>query len=470
MTPFLRTIFLLFDGARWDVFQQLMDAGDLPNIRTHLAPDGRVRRAVAGFPTVSGPAHLPFMTGCFPGTLGAPGVYWFDRPAHALRKSVRHSVRSYLTPFKVSNLNGDVAPFTPTLAAVWPDTQYVFAWYTRGSPDRALLTRWTKIPSFVRGFLTKDWLRCDADAEAAQNRAIDGHAGFVFSVFPSADEVGHRFGPTSPEALATYRNMDGVIGRLFDRLARRGQADTTLVVLSADHGQSATHTHFALDRTVASVFGTTLTYKRWPTPPRGFEAVVLPSGNGMANVYFKGDGWDLGRPDPERFRAFAMGLLSNEAVDHVAWRTRDGWLRVTGHGGAARMREVPGGLIYVVEGTDPFGYGPLPATMDVETALHCTEDSAYPDAPFGLLTWARSPRSGDLLVTSRLGFDLRDWFEYQEPRGTHGGLHAQHAHVPVLCNAPLFEGPMRTVDIYPTMVELTGRTLPQGVEGLSRAK
>jgi hypothetical protein len=470
MTTYQRAVFLLFDGARWDVFQRLMDADDLPNIRARLAPDGRVHRAVAAFPTVSGPAHLPFMTGCFPGTLGAPGDCWFDRPMLALRKSVRLSVRSYRTPSRVSDLDRDLEPFTPTLAAAWPDTKYVFAWYTRGSPDSALLTRWPRISSLVRGALARDPLRCDADAEAALNRAIDSGASFVFSVFPSPDLASRRFGPTSDPALAACRGMDAVIGRLFDHLARRGEADRTLVVLSADHGLSATQGHFALDRAVQSVFGRTLTYRPWPALPREFDAVVMPSGDGMANVYFRGDGWDLGRPDAERFRAFAMGLLSNEAVDHVAWRTGDGWLRVTGRGGAARMRDAPGGLIYVAEGTDPFGYGPLPALMDRETALHCTEDTPYPDAPVALLTWARSPRAGDLLVTARLGFDLRDVSRARPPLATGGGLHARHAHVPVLCNAPLSDGPMRTVDLYPTMVALTGRTLPPGVEGVSRAK
>lgn len=469
VTTCRRAIFMLFDGARWDVFQQLVDAGELPRIRTHLVPSGRVSRAVACFPTVSGPAHLPFMTGCFPGTLGAPGIYWFDRRVQARDGWALASVRSYLTLAKVSNFDRDLAPGSPNLAAAWPDALYVFGWYTRGSPDAALLTRWTKVTSFLRGFLTKDWLRCDDDAEAAQDRAIEAGGSFVFSVFPSPDELGHRFGPTSDEAKAAYRKMDGIVGRLFDRLARRGEADSTLVVLSSDHGQSPTHTHFPLDRAVGTAFGTTLAYKRWPTPLRGFKAVVLPSGNGMANVYFRGEGWDLGRPDPALFGDFACRLLDNEAIDHVAWREPGGWLRVTGRLGAARMREVHGGIDYRVEGTDPFGYGPLPRKMDPEAALCRTEDTPYPDAPFGLLTWARSPRAGDLLVTSHLGHDLRDWFEYQEPHGTHGGLHAQHAHVPVLCNRPLREGPMRTVDMYPTMIELTGRKLPMGVEGVSRA-
>jgi len=464
-----RVLFLLLDGARPDVLQALLDAGELPRIRTLLVPDGRVRTAVACFPTVSGAAHLPFMTGCFPGTLGAPGIYWFDRSLQAAGGSPLRSVRSYLTPFRNASLDRDLAPGTPTLAAAWPDARYVFGWYTRGSPPEALLTRHTKITSFLTGLLTRDWMCCDRHAEAALVRAVDLGGSFVFSVFPATDELGHRFGPTAPQTLAAYRGMDGVVGRLFDRLARRGEAESTLVVLSSDHGMSPTHTHFPLDHAVEAAFGKTLTFKRWPTPLSGFKAVVLASGNGMANVYFRGDGWARGRPDASLFAGFARGLLAGNAVDHVAWRTANGDLRVEGHGGAATMHEVPGGVVYRPEGVDPFGYDPLPEGMDTGTALRRTIDTDYPDAPFGLLTWARSHRAGDLLVTARLGTDLRNWFEYQEPRGSHGGLHAAHARVPILCNAPLADGPMRTADLYPTMVELAGRILPPGVEGVSRA-
>ena len=71
-------------------------------------------------------------------------------------------------------------------------------------------------------------------------------------------------------------------------------------------------------------------------------------------------------------------------------------------------------------------------------------------------------------MTSHPGFDLRTWWEYQEPHGTHGALHRKQALVPVLTNAPLGQGPWRTVDLFPTMAELTGRPIPSGVEGRSR--
>lgn len=469
--PFRRSIFLLFDGARWDVMQQMVDEGQLPNIRRHLCPTGRVPQAVSAFPTVSGPAHLPFMTGCFPGTAGIPGIYWFDRRAFGASTTGLGGYRTYLGLFKVEKMNGDVTPGIPTLADVWPDTAFVFGWFTRGSPYKALLTRWAKVPSFVRGYLTKDWLRCDDDAESAMVRAVESGASNIFVVVPSPDEQGHRFGPTSREARRSYLKFDGTIGRLFDRLARRGEAESTLVMVCSDHGQSDTHTHFALDAAVERRFGRTLVYKRLATPIRDVRAVVLPSGNGMANVHFRGESWAAPRPDlaGQPYQDLIAELLGEPAVDVLAWRRTDGAIEVRGRRGAALLRRTgPAGLDYQVLDGDPFGYEALPRFMTFEECLAATFATPYPDAPVGLLTDMEHPRSGDLIVTALPGFDLRNWWEYQEPHGTHGGLHQDHARVPLLTNGPLGDAPMRTVDVYPTMAAWCGRTVPAGVEGVAR--
>lgn len=475
-TTFRRAVFILFDGARADVFRTLLDGGRLPAVQEHLVGPGCFREAVAAFPTVSGPGHLPFMTGCFPGTLNIPGIYWFDRDAYGRSRTGLRGFRSYLGPFKVWKMTRDVAPQTPTLADLWPDALLVFAWYRRGLPRRALLTRWTKSVSFVRGLWTRDWLRCDADAEDALLRAVESPASLVFAVFPAPDELGHRFGPGSDEAQTAYLRLDGTIARLFDRLRRRGEADSTLVMIGSDHGQSPTHTHFDLDRFVAGRAGRTLVYKRYATPLRGVRAVVLPSGNGMANVHFRGPGWTSGRPDLTRepLASLIQDLVTEEAVDVVAFREpRSGTpatIRVIGRRGSATLREnAPGEIEYAPGNGDPFGYENLRGRLTFEEWLWATRDHEYPDAPVGLATVMRAPRSGDLVVTARPGFDLRSWFEYQEPHGTHGALHREQALVPVVTNAPLSDGPMRTVDVFPTLAALTGRAPPPGVEGRSRA-
>ncbi len=430
-----------------------------------------MRTAVTAFPTVSGPAHLPFMTGCFPGTLNIPGIYWFDRADYGNSRTRLRGFRTYLGPYRVEKLNRDVAAGTPLIADVWPDARYVFAWYTRGSPKSALLGKWAKVTSFIHGFLTKNWLRSDVDAEKHMFKAVNTGASFVFVMFPSPDELGHRFGPKSDEVKRAYLRLDQTIGRLFDHLVKSGEAGSTLVMVASDHGQSDTHTHFALDEFVAGRFGRTMIYKRFATPIYGIKAVVLPNGNGMANVYFKDRGWAAGRPDLERapYREFISELRQKEMIDILAWRVAEGWIRASSRRGSARFKEVePGVLEYEPDGPDPFGFEGLGGRIPFERFLVETAKSDYPDAPVSIATFFRSPRSADLLVTSRLGFDLRTWWEYQEPHGTHGSLHREHALVPVLSNAPLAPGPLRTVDLFPTMIKLTGRTIPPGVEGVCR--
>ncbi|MBM4389423.1 MAG: alkaline phosphatase family protein, partial [Deltaproteobacteria bacterium] len=108
MARFDKCVFILFDGSRWDVMNDLAAAGRLPNIGRYF--HGKIMKAVSAFPTVSGPAHLPFMTGRFPGRLDIPGIYWFDRQEYAKPYFTFKKFRSYLGFFKINKMNRDVAP------------------------------------------------------------------------------------------------------------------------------------------------------------------------------------------------------------------------------------------------------------------------------------------------------------------------------------------------------------------------
>ncbi len=71
---------VLVDGARADVFREMLGQGLLPNIEKHVARRGVVvENAVTVFPSTTGPAHAPYLTGAFPGPLNMPGIRWFDR-------------------------------------------------------------------------------------------------------------------------------------------------------------------------------------------------------------------------------------------------------------------------------------------------------------------------------------------------------------------------------------------------------
>jgi len=71
---FKRVIFLLLDGARWDVFNQLLKEGCLPTIEKYIVNPGTLLKGVTCFPSTTGPAYLPYLCGLFPGTMNIPGV------------------------------------------------------------------------------------------------------------------------------------------------------------------------------------------------------------------------------------------------------------------------------------------------------------------------------------------------------------------------------------------------------------
>ena len=79
MKQFKHCIIFLIDGARPDVMEKMMKRGNLPNIQRYLWEPGSYTKAVTAFPSTTGPAYIPILTGCYPGTADVPGIRWFDK-------------------------------------------------------------------------------------------------------------------------------------------------------------------------------------------------------------------------------------------------------------------------------------------------------------------------------------------------------------------------------------------------------
>ena len=95
--------------------RDLIRAGRLPAIGRHL---GNFREAVTAFPSTTGPAYLPFLTGCYPGTCNLPGIRWFDKDSYASRRFSKDRFRSYVGA-ESFYMNGDIAKI-PTLFEILP--------------------------------------------------------------------------------------------------------------------------------------------------------------------------------------------------------------------------------------------------------------------------------------------------------------------------------------------------------------
>jgi len=469
LTPFKRCIFFLIDGARADVLEDMLQAEELPALKKYVSDSGIYQTAVSVFPSTSGPAHAPFITGCTPGTCNIPGIRWFDRAQPNGFNHFKQS-RSYLGPgsfYMDADLNMDVR----TIFEYFDRPAGVFSFLNRGLGLTENKTLLTKEWYWMYAHFTGHWQAVDNAAWRYIDRAVDRRSDFIFVVFPAVDEYSHHTDPFSEATYASYRSFDRAFGKMAERLHRNGQLEDTLFVLSSDHGLTATHTHFELWKFLDNQGLKTVYYPK--ILKNGCNAASMISGNGMAHVYLKHrDTWQS-QPTYQHIRNgiadsdLIEALLDQEAVDLVAARHENGSIMACSNNGIAEIQDTGTEINYRISGGDPFGYTHMTECMTYDQSIEATFDSDYPDAPYQLSKLFNSPRTGDLIVSARKGYDLRLLHERPEHFATHGSLHREHMRVPLLMNAEISRPYVRTVDVFPSILEHMGRTVENTIDGNS---
>jgi len=452
-----QAIVLLADGARADVFERMLGAGELPEIQRHVIDRGGHRTATSTFTSTTIPAHLPFLTGRFAGSADVPGYRWFDRRAQPrLAPLGPWSFRSY-NGLESMLVDRDIAEDALTLFELAPGSQNIFGAITRGLGRGGNVAATRKNLLWMRAHFLENYEIADNAAREVLVASLDDHVPFRFAVMPGIDWNSHYDDPFGEGAYEAYRRVDRTVGEVARKLERLGRYDETLLAIVSDHGHEPVHEHFDLGPRMAEDLGLKVAFhsmRAWRFKP---DALCAVSGNAMAHIY-------LNTVVPK----LSEWLLAEPAVDIVASLEPDRSILVESRRGRAELAEVPGGLSYrPIEG-DPFGYGALPAELDFETALTATAGSEYPDGLLQLAQIFRSPRSGDVIVSAAPGFDLREQYERPEHRSSHGALHTAHMNVPLAISLPIEDGPARTTDVFSMVLEHLQIAEPAGVDGRSR--
>jgi len=431
-----KVVVVIVDGLPADLLERTLP--DLPFLSSRLPFGGR---AVSCFPSTTGPAYYPLVAGCTPGRANVPGIRWFDRTAPTRTRFPHRGLRSYVGP-DVKKAPRDTHARTLFAQHAWPCSSPI----AKDSPRRCREASRDVVWSLAHFLHT--WEACDRRTAWALGKALGRGREIVFAVFPAVDEFGHIYG------IAGGRPRDALVA--IDRMleAKLGDFDGELLV-SADHGLTDTHTHLDLRALVEERVGPTLAFPLVGKPNPA--AVVCESGNAMANVYLRGQrGWRE-RPSISRCREVTAELLELEGIDSVAIRgpepgTAELWTAEgageVGHSGAGLFQR--GGA---------FGIAFAGATPREALARSVGEE--HPDAAFALTSLFASERTGDLLVSAKVGYDLRDRREWPEHHASHGGLHRSHTLVPVLSSAPLPERPLRTLDLFAHTLDLAGISLDE---------
>ncbi|HEX5385135.1 MAG TPA: alkaline phosphatase family protein [Gemmatimonadales bacterium] len=465
-----RCMLLLVDGLRRDVAEAELAAGALPHLARMVNEGGRAC-AITAFPSTTSVAYLPFLTGCTPGRCDVPSIRWLDRTRYDGRWwRGRAALRSYCG-YQAPMLDGDIAPDVSTIFELVPGSVGLFTPVARGlgpagDPTRVARKFWGTVSHYAQ------WHQPGDDAVARHLLvAADGPARFIFAQFPAVDGYTHQRGHDSAEVRRALGRVDATVGRLTERLRVRGELERTLILLVSDHGASPVRTHLDLADWFRARGVRTLAHPTvWVRDP---QVAVMVAGNGSAMVY--------ARPGVPRARrwplaalrsvAFVAALLAEPAVDLVAAEEENGAVRVASQGGEAELwrREADGGveIDYRPLTGDPLGIGGA-WTASAREWLDATWDSPRPDAAYQLVDQFRSPRTGDLVVTARPGYDFRHRWEIPTHRAGHGSLTRDHMQTPLWANVPLPDGPFRTVDLFPAMLEWLGVPMAAAIDGDAR--
>jgi arylsulfatase A-like enzyme len=463
-----RSIVILADGARADVMRGLVDEGKLPNIARLFYEQGTAIDGVTSFPSTTGPAYLPFLTGCLPGTCNVPGIRWLDKPYFDAGGWSLKKHRSYVG-LESFLMGKDIWPHIKTIFELVGDSYSIFNPIARGTSGGRNVTRVMRIWYWYYGHLTDHWAYVDEAGLAKTLGLIKRAPKFAFAVFPGIDEYSHLAHPHHESTMERYDWLDKAIGEIHAELERTANTKSTALWLVSDHGLSKTDHHFCMN-TFLKDEGLDPFFYPLIFNTKDKRAASMVSGNGMDHLYFKNsDGWTRHTVRKELEHA-APGLIERlrdkPAIDIVAVRNEHGGIDIVSRRGEASVRLDGDQIHYEVRGSDPFGYDALPVDLTPATSLKLTRDTAYPDAPFQIAHLFTAPRTGDVVVSAVPGHDLRLKYEHPEHHGSHGSLHESHMRVPILCTERFENRPARTVDVFPTVLKMLGEDLPGYIDGL----
>jgi arylsulfatase A-like enzyme len=495
-------VIFLCDGLSKKLFEQMLDAGELPHIKHYLVDRGvRVRSAVVSTPTITYAGLATYATGRLPGHHGILGNKWFD-PYLMVSQD-------YTEIDTMSLVDDDIRGQTIYELLDREKSAVVLSQINRGCTN--FYENWyvAGIAWFCGAYRNVDMSTTARLQNIAEQANRDKRwPDLVTLYYPSTDAVAHLHGIASPEYREMFTVTDNEIGDACKAFEQQGFLDRTLLVLVTDHGMVDTPNHVNLKHLMAEA-GLRVYTKKLDDQPSYYQqraarfedsdVVVTVDGNRFAKLYFRipGFAWShrptldelrhyplrtAAGPLPDRRKSWSEPprsdlvtldlidtCLKMPATDMAAWADRAlpephvHIFTTNGHGLITR-RESNGHKEYsytVAEGRDPLGYSDQPKAKSLLDGqfhtsaqwLDATIGTPCPDYIVQLTEMFDSSRAGDLALFAKPGWDFR-----LGNTGGHGGLSPAEILTPMIfAGGGLPRGQSipyaRTVCLVPTVID-----------------
>ena len=456
-----RLLVVVADGVRPDVFSDEIDQGRAPAL-AELRARGALHSISAAFPSVTGPAYVPFVMGRHPAHVGMPGLRWFDR-TRSLRWSLGQS-RSY-SGIDIWHIDRDLARDVPTVFDLARPSLAGLMMIGRGASHGRVGrgVRWMMRASGVhfRGDLL-GWRRVEQQAvhefftRFARVRPRLSMLGIL-----SADKFAHAYGSDSEVVRESIRDVDRAVAHAQEIARSDGWGNDLRVWVVGDHGHAPVSQH---DDLHSWLEGRGLRVLAHPQLKRQrADVALMVGGNAMAHVYL----------DPshtvrswwpslaQRWASLLHDLLARPSIDIAAVCIDATTVRVfhAERGSADVTQHAQDGVTrysYTTVDGDPLQLGGSLALLNASDAWHATTTTSYPDAIVQLASLVPAARSGDIVISAAPDWDLRARFEPITHVSTHGALLRDQMMVPLLLDAPPARVPQRTTDVVPSALDVLG--------------
>jgi len=459
---------IIADGARPDVLARHIDSGELPALAA-LRDEGSLSTITSAFPSVTGPAYAPFLMGRYPGSVGLPGLRWYDR-SHRIARLAGHS-RSYVGS-EMRFVDHDIDPASPTIFELAKPSFGALSVIGRGLRWRDRIGR---SPIFVarasathfRGDV-RGWLAIDRRVgEEAARRLRTKRNRYAFIALTGIDKTSHAQGQNAPIVADALKIVDETVEQIRSDAERDGRWEKMHIWVGSDHGHSAVREHEDLVALLTDWGYTTLAHP-WAFRTTA-DIAVMVSGNAMTHLYLELEQktrpfWPTLR---DKWSELAEKLLARSSVDLMILPTTASSCEIrAGNRGTATLAWNDGHYCYLPTRGDPLGVGELESLDDV-AAYDATLASDYPDALVQIAHLVASQRSGDIILSAARDWDYRARYEPIRHVSSHGALHREHMLVPLLLNRAPSRAPRRTVDVMPSALAALGIAAPKTLEGVS---
>jgi hypothetical protein len=459
---------IIADGVRPDVLARAIARGDVPALAS-LREEGSLSTVTSAFPSVTGPAYTPFIMGRYPGSVGLPGLRWYDR-SQRIPRLAGHS-RSYVGA-EMRFVDRDIDRASPTIFELAKPSIGALSVITRGLKRR---DRIGQNPAFVaraaathfRGNV-RGWLAIDRRVGEEVSRLLrTRRMKYAFVALTGIDKTSHAAGQDSPIVSDALRIVDDTVAQIRSDAERDGRWRKMHLWVGSDHGHSPVREHEDLIAILAEWGYTTLSHP-WAFNTKA-DIAVMVSGNAMAHLYLNLDRktrpwWpSLGG----KWEELVQCLLSRESVDLLILPTSPSSCEITAPDrGAATLVWGESKYSYTPTTGDPLDIGEQRLLDDCES-YDATIESDYPDALVQIANLIGSARSGDVILSAARDWDYRAKYEPIPHVSSHGALHREHMLVPLLLNRAPERIPRRTVDVMPSTLAALGITPPKTLDGVS---